>query len=63
MVARSTSSSFYPAPPKVRIPTFGNVYVGLGRISTGSAGQKSAKNLATKGTNEGNLALGLHARL
>ena len=67
MVARSTSSPFYPAPPKVRIPTFGSVWVGMGKLRVApkgtTTGLRNSSNLATKSTNQGQGAVGVLPRL
>lgn len=64
MVTRNTTSGFYPAPPKARIPSYGRAYTGLANVKviTSGSGAKGL-NMSTAPTSSGGSVKGTVAKL
>lgn len=61
MAARSTTSEFQPAPPKVRIPAQGGVYTGLANTAVFQSGEstRGRSNMSTAPVTNGDRVAGI----
>lgn len=61
MVARNTTSGFFPAPPKVRIPQFGSVFSGKINVAVlqPAADHRGRHNMCTAPVTNGDRVEGL----
>lgn len=61
MVARNTTSEFFPAPPKTRIPRFGSVFSGKVNVAVlqPAADHKGRHNMCTAPVTNGDRVAGV----